>query len=138
MGTWLEDAQRAAAHWENLVDQNPSRYTARWAWALNTLGAAFAEQGDDAERLVHFELAARIVRSRVDAGVASDEEQHDLPAHLSNLASVALQVGELDIALRALQEAEVRWATLPDHLRYSHSEARFEDHLAHVRARLTG
>ncbi|PKQ18265.1 MAG: hypothetical protein CVT68_04275 [Actinobacteria bacterium HGW-Actinobacteria-8] len=138
MGTWLEDAQRAAAHWEHLADRSPAEYAARWAWAIHTVGAAFGEQGDEPERLAHFELAASIVRARVDAGVASDEEQHDLPAHLSNLASVALQVGELDIARRALREAELRWANLPEHLRDSHPEARFEDHLAHVRARVTG
>ncbi|WP_152650318.1 hypothetical protein [Demequina aestuarii] len=136
MGTWVEDAQRSAAHWEHLADQSPSRYTARWAWAIASVGSTFAELGDHAERLIHFDLAASIVRARVDAGVASDEEQHDLPAHLSNLAAVALQVGELDLARRALREAEVRWASLPEHLRYSRSEARFEDHLAHVRARV--
>lgn len=137
MTTPLLDVQRTAAHFEYLAEQNPARYTARWAWAVNSVGSAFREQGDETEWLAHYELAASTLRARVDAGVASDEEQHDLPAHLANIASAGLQVGRLDAARRALTEAEARWANLPERLRYSHPEAPFEDHLGHLGSQLS-
>ena|SRR5660398_52160 len=72
----LRDEEYVASHFENLAEQNPARYTARWAWAVHRVGSAFREQGDDDEWLAHWELAANTLRARVDAGVASNHRRH--------------------------------------------------------------
>lgn len=124
MSDRVREEEYVAAHFENLAEQNPARYTARWAWAVHRVGSAFRERGDVDEWVAHWELIANTLRARVDAGVASDEESHDLPAHVANLASAALQIGNLDAAHHAVQEAQVRWTCLPEHLRYSHPATR--------------
>ena len=103
---------------------------------MHRVGSAFRERGDVDEWVAHWELIANTLRARVDAGVASDEEFHDLPAHVANIASAALQIGNLDAAHHAVQEAQVRWTCLPEHLRYSHPTAPFEEHLEHLRNRV--
>lgn len=99
------DPERAVAHLEHLAASDPNRYTHRLAWALGSWGDHSWDEGRHDEYLHAYEQAAHVVRVRVDAGIATEQELSDLPQHVGNVASVAFRIGRLDVALAAAEEA---------------------------------
>ena len=96
---------------EQLAASGPDRYTHRLAWALGSWGDHLWEQGRPDEYLRAYEQAAHVVRVRVDAGIATEQEASDLPQHVGNVASVAYRTGRVDIARAAAEEAiEREWS----------------------------
>lgn len=97
---------------EQLAAQNPDRYTHRLAWALGSWGDRLWDEARQDEYLLAYEHAAHVVRVRVEAGTATEQEANDLPQHVGNVASVAYRIGRLEIARQAAEEAILRESSL--------------------------
>ena len=108
------DPERAVAQLEYLAASDPDRHMHRLAWALDSLGDGHYDGGRYDEYLDAYERAAHLVRTRVDAGIATEQEATDLPQHVGNVASVAFRIGRLEVALAAAEEAIVRELALGD------------------------
>lgn len=87
---------------------DPDRYTHRLAWALGSLGYRHYECGRLDDYLWAYQQAAGLIRTRVDAGIATEQEATDLPQHVGNVASVAFRIGRPEVALTAAEEAIMR------------------------------
>jgi len=102
------DPELTVAQLEHLAACDPDRYTHRLAWALGSLGDRHYECGRLDDYLWAYQQAAGLIRTRVDAGIATEQEASDLPQHVGNVASVAFRIGRLEVALAAAEEAIVR------------------------------
>jgi hypothetical protein len=113
------DPELTVAQLEHLAasdpDPDPDRYTHRLAWALGSLGDRHDECGRLDDYLWAYQQAAGLIRTRVDAGIATEQEASDLPQHVGNVASVAFRIGRPEVALAAAaEEAIVRELALGD------------------------
>lgn len=97
---------------EQLAAQDPDCYTHLLAWALGLWGDHLWDLGLPDDYLRAYEEAAHVVRLRVDAGIATEQEASDLPQHVGNVASVAYRIGQLDVARAAADEALTRESAL--------------------------
>lgn len=101
-------------HLEQLAASNPDKYTHLLAWALGSLGDGHWDQGRRDEYPWAYEQAATLIRTRVDAGIATEQETTDLPQHVGNVASVAFRIGRRDVARAAADKAIARELALGD------------------------
>jgi hypothetical protein len=102
------DPELSLARLEHLASSDPGRYMHRLAWALGSLGDRHHECVRLDDYLWAYQQAAHLIRTRVDAGIATEQEAFDLPQHVGNVASVAFRIGRLEVALAAAEEAVVR------------------------------
>ena len=102
------DPELSVAKLEHLAASDPDRYTHRLAWALGSLGDRHYECGRLDDYLWVYEQAAGLIGTRVDAGIATEQEATDLPQHVGNVASVAFRIGRPEVARAAAEEAIVR------------------------------
>jgi hypothetical protein len=113
-GANLRDPERVVNDLEQLAASDPDRHAHRLAWALGSWGDHFWDGSRQDEYLRAYEQAAQVVRLRVDAGIATEQELSDLPQHVGNVASVAFRIGRLEVAFAAAEEAIVRELALGD------------------------
>lgn len=125
---------RSVGRLEQLAESDPGRYTGRLAWALTRLADSHFEAGRYDACLETYQQAAELIRARVDAGVATAEEEAELPQHVGNVASVAARLGRHDFARGAAEEAILRELALGATPRAAHSN--HEAFLADMRALL--
>ncbi|MCB2411535.1 hypothetical protein LGT39_01565 [Demequina sp. TTPB684] len=56
------------------------------AWALSNASSSYGQRGERDAAIESCELAARILRDRIDQGIGTQQDESDLPLLLSNLA----------------------------------------------------
>lgn len=110
----VEDSAIAkdVASLERLAVADPPAHTSRLAWELGELGDLYRNAGIEPEWLACYQRAAGLVRERVAAPDATDDERWDLQQHVFNLASVSLRAGERSRTLAAINEALERVESL--------------------------
>lgn len=104
----VADREREVLRLTALQDQEPGRYTADLAWALVRFAEAIIRSGRVDDGLDVMLAAVRLLRDRVDAGVAGDQEACDLPLHLDGYAALLADARQVEHALEASDEAITR------------------------------
>lgn len=107
MNEYVEESETAllVARLERAAVDDPARYSCELSWELGRLGDLYRSEGIDSEWLACYQRAVDLMRVRVGVRGATATDHWDFQQHLYNLATVAQNTDQWDVAEAAITEA---------------------------------